>query len=79
MRKLLVAFSALAFATSLAFGMSGTAVAASASAAATLPALERMLPQSTVKPAHCRAYYHCRRRCRRYRGKRRCRRYCHFC
>ncbi len=33
MRKLLVAFSALAFATCLAFGMSGTAVAASASTA----------------------------------------------
>jgi hypothetical protein len=50
MRKLLVAFSALAFATCLAFGMSGTAVATSASTAATLPALERILPQSTVRP-----------------------------
>ena len=57
----LVAFSALAFATCLAFGMSGTAVATSASTAATLPALERILPQSTVRPVDCRTYRHCGR------------------
>ena len=79
MRKLLVAFSVLAFATCLAFGMSGAAVATSASTAATLPALERILPQSTVRPVDCRTYRHCHRRCRQYQGKRRCRKYCHVC